>query len=96
MSIKTWIEGIIEDAVKTAVDEAITETNNAIRADLQAINATLASLPQRIVGDAEKDVNALLHEVTGTTSDIAQQVKTAVGFDPAFLVQQFISALIGR
>lgn len=79
---KPWLQSLlkplVEDAVKTAVDEALQQLGNELKADLAGLNATVINLPLRIVGDAEKDVNTLLREVVGTTNDIAGAVKGEV------------------
>lgn len=72
----------VQALLKQLFAEALDELHGDITANLQQLEAALVTsmeaLPGEILGDATKNVGTLLHEITGTTDDIAGAVKGEV------------------
>ena len=72
--------------VQALLTKLFTDALNVVQADIKAemeklegsLVESLEALPGEILGDATKDVEKLLHEITGTTEDIAGAVKGEV------------------
>lgn len=83
----------IQAMLKQAFADALAEVKTDLVVEIE-------KLPGEILGDATKDVGTLLHEITGTTDDIAAAVHTNItplfsglGIDTNSLAQQLIAAI---
>lgn len=84
--VKILIAALMNPDVQAALKSMLTGAVDKLSADIQArigvaeanLFAKLESLPATLLGDAAKPVDALLHEITGTTDDIAGAVKGQV------------------
>lgn len=72
----------VQAMLKQLFADALDVVRDDLKAELAkleaALIASLEALPGEILGDATKDVGVLLHEITGTTDDIAGAVKGEV------------------
>lgn len=72
----------VQELLSKLLAQALGELRAEVKEDLQQLEnglvASIEALPGEILGDATKDVGKLLHEITGTTDDIAGAVKGQV------------------
>lgn len=72
----------IQELLKSLIDDAVQAVATDIKAEIGTLEAGLVesieALPGVILGDATKNVGSLLHEITGTTDEIAGAVKGQV------------------
>lgn len=72
------VKEIEADLLKSIGDEVGTATQVVLASAIAPLLTGLDGLPGRILGVAESDVNSLLHDVVGTKTDIAGEVKSQV------------------
>lgn len=94
--VKAMLSQLLQDALDTVVQD--------LHAKLDKLDADLVTaveaLPGIILGEAAKPVETLLHEITGSTDDIAARVKQDVSplfdvFEPDTLAQRIVGAMTG-
>jgi hypothetical protein len=89
--IQTWLEGVIEDAVKAAVDEAMANLRTELQTDIAAAETTLLTQISALPGL----VGAQVKNVALDTQGIAQQVIGGISGQITSLPQQIIQGVIG-
>jgi hypothetical protein len=92
--VEALLAKLIGDAMSTVIDDikaAIGDVETNLLGKVEA-------LPAQILGDATKDVGVLLHEITGTTDDIAGAVKGQVSplLDPVGFAKAIVAQMLGQ
>jgi hypothetical protein len=84
--VKVMIAVLMDPRVQAFLSKLLGDATAILSADIEAqvvtveknVLARIDQLPQQLLGNPAKDVGVLLHEITGTTNDIAGAVKTQV------------------
>lgn len=90
MSIQTWFEGVINAAIKTAVDEAVADLRTELKSDIDAVETTLMAQITSLPGL----VGSQIQNVAMDTEGIATKVITGISTQITSLPQQIVSGVL--
>jgi hypothetical protein len=90
VSIQSWAEGVINAAVKTAVDEAMADLREDLKSDIAATETTLMAQITALPGL----VGSQIQNVAMDTEGIAAKVMAGISGQITSLPQQIIAGVL--